>query len=99
MTDGPDGSGRGGTGPTAGGPARESQGGDSNRLQIPFLWLADDHKLAAEVYGPAGDLLPISWSSHNGGHLFVDSVDSGSGRFSSIGTYLTQVAENSAGVL
>ena len=45
------------------------------------------------------DLLPISWSSHNGGHLFVDSVDSGSGRFSSIGTYLTQVAENSAGVL
>jgi hypothetical protein len=44
-------------------------------------------------------LLPISWSSHNGGHLFVDSVDERSGRFSSIGRYLTHVAENSAGVL
>ena len=49
--------------------------------------------------GNTGGLLPISWSSDNGGHLFVDSVDAGSGRFSSIGTYLTQVAENSAGVL
>ena len=44
-------------------------------------------------------LLPISWSSDNGSHLFVNSVDEGSGGFSSIGTYLTQVAENSAGVL
>src|SRR3989442_303893 len=44
-------------------------------------------------------LLPISWSSDNGSHLFVDSVDEGSGGFSSIGTYLTHVAENSAGVI
>ena len=44
-------------------------------------------------------LLPISWSSDNGSYLFVNSVDEGSGGFSSIGTYLTQVAENSAGVL
>ena len=44
-------------------------------------------------------LLPISWSSDNGSHLFVDSVDEGSGSFSSIGTYLTQVAENSTGVM
>ena len=43
-------------------------------------------------------LLPISWSSDNGNYLFVDSVDEGSGRSSSIGTYLTQVAANSAGV-
>jgi hypothetical protein len=43
-------------------------------------------------------LPPISWSSDNGSHLFVDSVDERSGRSSSIGTYLTQVAANSAGV-
>ena len=43
-------------------------------------------------------LLPISWSSDNGSHLFVDSVDEGSSRSSSIGTYLTQVVANSAGV-
>ena len=43
-------------------------------------------------------LLPISWSSDNGSHLFVHSVDEGSGGSSSIGTYLSQVAENSAGV-
>ncbi len=43
-------------------------------------------------------LLPISWSSDNGSHLFVVSVDEGSGGFSSIGTYLSQVAENWAGV-
>ena len=43
-------------------------------------------------------LLPISWSSDNGSHLFVDSVDEASGGSSSIGTYLSQVAENSAGV-
>ena len=41
---------------------------------------------------------PISWSSDNGNHLFVDSVDEGSGGSSSNGTYLTQVAANSAGV-
>jgi hypothetical protein len=46
-----------------------------------------------------GGLLPISWSSDNGSHVFVDSVDEGSGRSSSIGTYLSQVAANSAGVL
>ena len=46
---------------------------------------------------PAG-LLPISWSSDNGSHLFVGSADDGSSRSSSIGTYLTQVAANSAGV-
>ena len=40
--------------------------------------------------GHAGrGLLPISWSSDNGNHLFVNSVDEGSGGFSSIGTYLT----------
>ena len=43
-------------------------------------------------------LLPISWSSDNGSYLFVHSVDEGSGGSSSIGTYLSQVAENSAGV-
>src|SRR5208337_5609425 len=43
-------------------------------------------------------LLPISWSSDNGSHLVVHSVDEGSGGSSSIGTYLSQVAENSAGV-
>ena len=43
-------------------------------------------------------VLPISWSSDNGSHLFVHSVDEGSGGSSSIGTYLSQVAENSAGV-
>ena len=32
-------------------------------------------------------LLPISWSSDNGSHLFVHSVDEGSGGSSSIGTY------------
>ena len=43
-------------------------------------------------------LLPISWSSDNGSHLFVDTVDAGSSKSSSIGRYLAQVAENSAGV-
>ena len=43
-------------------------------------------------------LLPISWSSDNGSHLIVGTVDEGSGRSSSIGTYLSQVAANSAGV-
>ena len=43
-------------------------------------------------------LLPISWSSDNGSYLFVHSVDEGSGGSSSTGTYLSQVAENSAGV-
>src|SRR5262249_30389298 len=46
---------------------------------------------------PAG-LLPISWSSDHGNHLFVDTVDEGSGRSSSIGRYLSQVAANWAGV-
>jgi hypothetical protein len=44
-------------------------------------------------------LLPVSWSIDNGSHLFVGSVDKGSGGSSSIGTYLTQDAENSAGVM
>src|SRR5262245_61830525 len=48
-------------------------------------------------FGKIG-LLPISWSSDNGSQLFVDSLDEGTGRSSPIGTYLTQVAENSAGV-
>src|SRR5271157_1382450 len=47
---------------------------------------------------PFNGLLPISWSSDNGSHLVVHSVDEGSGGSSSIGTYLSQVAENSAGV-
>jgi CsbD-like len=42
-------------------------------------------------------LLPISWSSNNGNHLFVDTVDEASGRSSSIGIYLAQVAANWVG--
>jgi len=63
------------------------------------------NRLAAQVQSwleemdPLGNgLLPIPWSSDNGSYLFVDSVDEGSGGSSSIGTYLSQVAENSAGV-
>src|SRR5271157_2648036 len=52
---------------------------------------------SGEQGSPIG-LLPISWSSDNGSHLVVHSVDEGSGGSSSIGTYLSQVAENSAGV-
>jgi hypothetical protein len=42
---------------------------------------------------------PRSWSRDHGSHLFVNSVGESSVWFPSIGTYLTQVAENSAGVL
>jgi hypothetical protein len=56
-----------------------------------WRWVADSGSLD---HG----LLPISWSSDNGNHLFVDSPDEGSGRSSSIGTYLPQVAATSAGV-
>ena len=42
------------------------------------------------VLGHAGrGLLSISWSSDNANHLFINSVDEGSGGFSWIGTYLT----------
>src|SRR4051794_21571139 len=44
-------------------------------------------------------LLPISWSRDNGSHWCGCSVDGGSIGISSIGTYLSQVAANSAGVL
>src|SRR3954466_13204039 len=44
-------------------------------------------------------LLPISWSRDNGSHGCVCSVSDPSFGLSSIGTYLSHVAENSAGVL
>src|SRR4051794_22130669 len=47
----------------------------------------------------SGGLLPISWSRDNGSHGCGCSVDGGSIGVSSIGTYLSQVAANSAGVL
>ncbi|HMB06724.1 MAG TPA: transposase [Isosphaeraceae bacterium] len=55
------------------------------------------------VYGASGaevpGLRPISWSKDNGSHWCGCSVANGSFEFSSIGTYLTQVDANSAGVL
>ncbi len=94
-----------------GGPARDGLQPGPGPVEIKRLIVA--HRIMpTRVFAPdektkeqkADDrcqvgLLPISWSSDNGSHLFVDSVDEGSGGPSSIGTYLTQVAENSAGVL
>jgi hypothetical protein len=63
---------------------------------ITAVWLrrCNNTLFAWALFG----LLPISWSSDNGNHLFVGTEDEGSGRSSSIGKYLSQVAANSAGV-
>ena len=68
------------------------------RTQFGGLFLFLPWLVAVELDTLLG-LLPISWSSDNGNHLFVNSVYEKSGRSSSIGTYLTQVAANSAGVM
>jgi SRSO17 transposase len=80
--------------------ARRRRDGAHIPEDVTFRTKQGTAQIAVEISFKVGaaDLLPISWSSDNGSHLFVDSGDEGSGRSSSIGTYPTQVAANAAGV-
>jgi len=92
-------------------PLFEELGKKAMTLPTEVFGMASEtkaHEMRAFQAGEKGDggnksvysgLLPISWSSDNGNQGFIRSEGANSVVLSPIGTYLAQVAANSAGVL